>query len=136
MENLKEIRVVAAVVIRSDGKILCARRGNAKNPDVAWKWEFPGGKIDSGETPEEALSRELLEEMNLRVSVGEKITTVRHRYPNCLIEMDAFLCVPENENTEPELREHAEAAWLTRDELFKPDWAEADRPIVRILCER
>ncbi|MBQ9759618.1 MAG: NUDIX domain-containing protein, partial [Opitutales bacterium] len=69
MTEIPKIRVVAAVVVRADGKILCARRGNAKNPCVAWKWEFPGGKIDAGETAAAALARELLEEMDFPVVV-------------------------------------------------------------------
>lgn len=133
MTEIPKIRVVAAVVVRADGKILCARRGNAKNPCVAWKWEFPGGKIDAGETAAAALARELLEEMDFPVVVGEKITTVCHAYPNCEIEMDAFFCVPANADAQFVLREHVEARWLTASELSVLDWAAADLPIVEKL---
>lgn len=133
MSHRTGIRVVAAVVVRNDGKILCARSGNSKNPCVAWKWEFPGGKIDADETPENALARELLEEMDFPVLVGEKITTVCHAYPNCEIEMDAFLCTPAKPVADFVLREHIEACWLKPEELPKLDWADADKPIVSRL---
>lgn len=133
MTEIPKIRVVAAVVVRADGKILCARRGNAKNPCVTWKWEFPGGKIESGETPEIALARELREEMDFPVIVEEKIAEVCHAYPNCEIEMDAFLCVPETADAKFVLREHVEARWLTASELSALDWAPADLPIVEKL---
>ena len=133
MTEIPKIRVVAAVVVRSDGKILFARRGNAKNPCVAWKWEFPGGKIDAGETAATALARELLEEMDFPVIVGEKITTVCHAYPNFEIEMDAFFCVPANADAQFVLREHVEARWLATSELSALDWAAADLPIVEKL---
>lgn len=133
MSEIPKIRVVAAVVVRKDGKILCARRGNAKNPCVAWKWEFPGGKIEVGETPESALARELREEMDFPVIVEEKIAEVLHAYPSCEIEMDAFLCVPETADAKFVLREHVEARWLAASELFALDWAPADLPIVEKL---
>ena len=133
MTEIPKIRVVAAVVVRDDGKILCARRGNAKNPCVAWKWEFPGGKIDTDETPEHALARELLEEMDFPVLVGKKITTVFHAYPNCEIEMEAFRCTPAIPDAEFILREHIEARWLKPEELPILDWADADKPIVSRL---
>lgn len=127
---LKEIHVVAAVVVREDGKILCARRGNARNPCVAWKWEFPGGKVEIGETPENALMRELREEMNFEIRIVSKITNVRHAYPTIKINMDAFFCVPADETANFTLREHAEARWLTPETLATLDWAAADKPVV------
>lgn len=129
----KEIQVAAAVVVRADGKILCARRGNAKNPCVAWKWEFPGGKIESGETPEAALARELREEMDFPVLVGEKIACVRWRYADAEneIALTAFRCVPADGGAAFTLREHAEARWLAPDELSALDWADADKAILK-----
>lgn len=131
----KEIQVAAAVVVRGDGKILCARRGNAKNPRVAWKWEFPGGKIEAGETPEAALARELLEELDFPVVVGEELARVRWRYADAEngIELTAFRCVPADGGAEPALREHAEARWLAPDELPALAWADADREILKKL---
>lgn len=129
----KRVHVTAAVIVRNDGKILCAKRGNAKNPCVAWKWEFPGGKVEIDESPQDALARELLEEMEMPVRVGEKITTVIHAYPSCEIEMDAFYCVPVEAEAKFVLREHVEARWLTRQELGTLDWAEADCPVVEKL---
>lgn len=129
----KKVHVAAAVVVREDGKILCAKRGNAKNPCVAWKWEFPGGKVEADESPQNALARELLEEMELRVRVGEKITTVVHAYPSLTIEMDAFFCVPDEKSATFTLREHVDARWLAVHELASMDWAPADLPVVEKL---
>lgn len=127
---LKEVHVVAAVIVRRDGKILCARRGNAKNSSVAWKWEFPGGKVELGEIPENALARELREEMNFEIRTITKITNVLHNYPTIKINMDAFLCVPEDEDAQFFLREHVEACWLAPESLETLDWADADKPVV------
>lgn len=126
----KAVHVAAAVIMRSDGKLLCARRGNAKNPCVAWKWEFPGGKVEADETPEIALARELREEMNFEIRIVSKITNVRHAYPTITIDMDAFLCVPADEAAQFTLREHAEACWLAPESLAILDWAPADKPVV------
>jgi len=138
MEN--PIKVVAAAVVRSDGKILCVRRGNAKNPHVAWKWEFPGGKLNAGETAEIALARELLEELALPVRVGEKIAETRHRYPNAPAEtsLETFLCVPAKNPDAPDflLNEHTEARWLALKNLPELDWAEADKAAVAALIAR
>lgn len=134
------IRVAAAAVVRSDGKILCVRRGNAKNPHVAWKWEFPGGKIDANETPQDALARELLEELALPVFVREKISSVRHRYPNAPAEivLETFFCTPSKNPDAPEfvLNEHAEARWLAPQDLPSLDWAEADKSAVAAIASR
>jgi len=138
MEN--PIKVAAAAVVRSDEKILCVRRGNAKNPHVAWKWEFPGGKLDAGETAEIALARELLEELALPVCVGEKIAETRHRYPDAPAEifLETFLCVPAKNPDAPDflLNEHAEARWLALKNLSELDWAEADKVAVAALVAR
>lgn len=129
----KRIHVAAAVVVREDGKILCARRGNAKNPEVARRWEFPGGKVEPGETPESALARELLEEMDFPVRVKKKIAGVEHDYAAFTILMDAFLCVPAKADASFVLREHEEARWLAPEELGELDWAPADVPVAEAL---
>lgn len=133
----KKIHVAAAVVVRADGKILCAKRGNGGDPRVAGKWEFPGGKIEAGETPEGALARELREELDLAVAVGGKVASVRWAPPEAPYEiaMDAFRCVPAAgaaENVTP--REHAEIRWLAPAELSALDWAEADVPVAETLA--
>lgn len=129
----KKIRVAAAVVVRNDGKILCAKRGNAKNPEVAHKWEFPGGKIEAGETPESALVRELREEMEFPVIAEEKLIAVEHEYADFAIAMLAVRCVPADATASFVLREHEDARWVAPAELETLDWAPADVPVAKHL---
>ena len=135
-ENAGVVRVAAAAVVRADGKILCARRGDAKNPSVAWKWEFPGGKVEAGETPEIALARELNEELDLPVRVGKKIAAVRHRYAGAAVEifLETFLCVPAEPAARFRLREHADVRWVAPENLASLDWADADKTAAKILA--
>lgn len=88
---MKHYNVVAAVVCH-DGKYLCMQKGKTKFEYTSYKWEFPGGKIELGETPQQALARELMEEMEYPVEVGEELVTVNHEYPDFSITMTAF-CV-------------------------------------------
>ena len=103
---MKTIRVAAAVVKSKNEEgnavYLATQRGYGDFKD---KWEFPGGKIEEGETPKEALKREILEELDMKISVGERITTVEYDYPNFHLSMDCFLC--EIEESTPILKEHA-----------------------------
>lgn len=95
------------------------------------KWEFPGGKIHRGETPEDCLRRELLEELGIVAKVGTALQPSTHRYPAFTITLYPFLC--RIESGELTAREHEQIAWLTPGELPGLDWAEADRPIVDAL---
>ena len=91
-------------------------------------WEFPGGKIEPGETPEEALVREIKEELDTVIEVGEKIDTVEYDYPEFHLSMDCFLCAVKSGHLI--LKEHEAAKWLTREELDSVDWLPADRGLV------
>ena len=121
---MKTIRVVAAVICDGD-RIFATERGYG---EFKGKWEFPGGKIEAGETPEEALRREIREELAIEMSVGELIETVEYDYPSFHLSMDCFRC--EYDSGELVLREASAAKWLAKDELDSVDWLPADRDFV------
>lgn len=127
---MKHYEVVAAVVI-DKGKILCAQRGVTRFDYTSLKYEFPGGKIEQGETPEEALRRELSEEMDYDVEVVRQLCVVNHTYPDFSITMQIFLCRPLS--SKPTLKEHRSFCWLNPTELDSLDWAAADRCAVELL---
>lgn len=121
---MKTIRVVAAV-IRQDGRIFATERGYG---DFKGGWEFPGGKIEAGETPEEALKREIQEELETEIEVGELIDTVEYDYPNFHLSMDCFWCRIVNGSLV--LREHAAAKWLDKASLYSVEWLPADVSLI------
>lgn len=123
----KTVRVTAAVICR-ENKVLATQRGYGDYKD--W-WEFPGGKIEPGESPEQALKREILEELAAEISVGRKIMTVEYDYPTFHLSMDCFVCTLIR--GEPELLEHEAAKWLSRSELDSVPWLPADREVVDTL---
>jgi 8-oxo-dGTP diphosphatase len=115
----KTVNVVAGAIV-SAGRLFATQRGYG---DWAGWWEFPGGKIEAGEAPEEALRRELREELALEVRVGEEVARVEYDYPKFHLSMHLYLCTPEGE---PTLREHSAARWLSKDELEAVRWLPAD----------
>lgn len=117
---MKTIRVVAAV-IRDGDRIYATQRGYGEYKDG---WEFPGGKIEPGETPQAALVREIREELAVTVEVGELIRTIEYDYPDFHLSMDCFWC--RIVNGEPALREHEAARWLAPWELDSVAWLPAD----------
>jgi 8-oxo-dGTP diphosphatase len=124
----KHITVSAAVIIQNQ-TVFCAQRKDSG--ELARKWEFPGGKIEIGEIPEDALVREIKEELDSTISIVKKLTTVEHQYTTFDITMHAFLCqLVEGSLT---LSEHLDSCWLPKDQLYSVDWAEADIPIVEIV---
>ncbi len=124
----KYIKVVGAVIIENN-KILCAQR--SKSMSLPFLWEFPGGKIEQDESPEEALIRELKEEMNCVVEVAEKVTTTVHEYDFATIELTTYYTkIIEGDI---QLTEHNQIKWLTRSELSSLEWAPADIPAVELI---
>ena len=119
------IAVVAGLVMR-EGKLLIARRPNGKH--MAGKWEFPGGKLEKGESPEKALERELFEELGVQTETGRVYHVIAHSYP----EKDVLLMFYRSRVTggEPEAIEEAEIRWIDEGELRLFDWAEADAPLI------
>ena len=132
-QNKPHYQVVAAV-ISHQGEILCMQRGKTRFDYTSFKYEFPGGKIEAGETGPEALARELREEMDLEVEVGEPVMTVEHEYPDFSITMQAFFCLTATRAFE--LREHVAFCWLPAHRLHELDWAAADVPIARKIEEK
>ena len=124
---MKTIRVVAAIIIDGD-KIFATQRGYGEFKDG---WEFPGGKIEEGESPEEALVREIQEELDTVIEVGELIDTVEYDYPNFHFSMDCFICTIKEGNLV--LKEHEDAKWLTKDTLHSVEWLPADEGLVKKL---
>jgi len=129
---MKHIEVVAAVII-NQGKILCVQRNEHKYDYISRKYEFPGGKIDEGETKEEALLREIREELKMNIKIESDFHTVLHAYPDFIITMYSFICT--TESIELTRTEHINHLWLTTKELSVLDWAAADLPIVNKLIK-
>ncbi len=127
---MKSIEVVAAIII-NDNKILCVQRGENKYDYVSKKYEFPGGKMELGETKEITIKREILEELKMDIIVREEFLTVFHEYPDFKLTMHSFIC--ECENPIITLTEHIDFCWLNKSELVTLDWAAADIPIVEKL---
>ena len=127
---MKIIEVVAAIVV-DDGKILCAQRGKNKLNYISEKFEFPGGKLESDETLEQALTREMREELDMLISVDRLLLTVEHTYPDFKIIMHSFICYTQSRVLL--LNEHLQVLWLGVNELDSLDWAAADLPIIEQL---
>ena len=131
MNPLKKINVVGAILVEN-GKILCAQRGEGKS--LAYLWEFPGGKIETGETPQEALIRELQEELLIEVEVqSEKFEETSYQYDFGLVNLTTFICFLKSGT--PQLTEHIAVDWLAPKELNNLKWAPADIPAVEKLME-
>lgn len=126
----KNIHVVGAVIIK-DGKILCAQRGPGKT--LPFKWEFPGGKIEQNETPQEALQREIQEEMHCNISIGEKVEHTVYEYDFGIVHLTTYIC--ELIEGEPILTEHVDIKWLEPNQLASLDWAPADIPAIERLAK-
>lgn len=127
---MKTVKVVAAIIHR-DGKIFATARGYG---DFKGGWEFPGGKIEPGETPEEALKREILEELDTEIRVEELIDTIEYDYPTFHLSMECFWCSIVRGDL---ILNEAEAArWLTREALWSVAWLPADETIIGEVGER
>ena len=124
---MKVVRVVAAIIIEGD-KVFATQRGYG---EFKGGWEFPGGKIESCETPQEALVREIREELETEIEVRELLHTVEYDYPEFHLSMGCYWCTVLSGHLT--LKEHESARWLRFDELDMVDWLPADRIVVRLL---
>lgn len=126
---MKRIEVVAAIIVR-DYEVFATQRGYGEWKD--W-WEFPGGKIEEGESPQDALKREILEELNADISVGELLDTIEWDYPTFHLTMHCFVCSLLSESLH--LNEHEASAWLTADTLRSVRWLPADLALLDKISE-
>lgn len=124
---MKTVKVAAAIIIHGD-KIFATQRGYGEFKD---SWEFPGGKIEEGETPQQALVREIREELDTEIEVGDLFDTVEYDYPTFHLSMDCFLCAVKSGNLV--LKEHEAARWLTKDNLDSVEWLPADKGLIEKL---
>ena len=124
---MKQVEVVAAIIV-ADGKVLATQRGYGEHKD---KWEFPGGKIEPGETPTQALRREIREELSAEISVDRFVCTVEHDYPTFHLTMHNYLCHIASGHLQ--LLEHEAARWLNLDHITSVDWLPADLKILAPL---
>jgi len=126
---MKTVHVVAAI-IRAGDRIFATQRGYGEQKDG---WEFPGGKIEAGETPQQALVREIREELDTGITVGDRLTTIEYDYPAFHLSMQCFwaaIC-----DGEPVLKEHEAAKWLRAEELDEVAWLPADQTIIPLIKE-
>jgi len=125
---MKKHYTVSAAIIVENKKILCVQRNKGKYDYISYKYEFPGGKLEEGENEEDALKREIAEELNLEIDVAEIFLVVTHEYLDFNLTMHSYLCKANTEQLV--LKEHIDAKWLHKNELIDLDWAAADLPIV------
>ncbi len=127
---MKTINVVAAI-IKKDDKIFATQRGYG---EFKGGWEFPGGKIEQGETPQQALEREIREELDAQIMVGGLLDTIEYDYPSFHLSMQCFWCELVHDNIV--LKEHEAARWLTKTTLFDVEWLPADIALVKKIEEQ
>ena len=127
MRHMKTIRVTAAVIVH-EGRIFATQRGYGPYKDG---WEFPGGKIEAGETPEQTIVREIREELNITIAADRYITTIEYDYPDFHLSMDCFYA--HIEEGQISLLEHEAARWITKDQLDEIAWLPADLLLIPYL---
>lgn len=130
---MKQIKTVAGVIRNEKGQVLCTLRDQGKYDYVSFKWEFPGGKIEEGETLKETLTRELHEELEIDVEIGDFLYQVEHDYPDFHLSMAVFDC--KLISKEMKMNVHKGIKWLNPKDMMQLDWAEADIPVAKLVAE-
>lgn len=125
---MKHIQVAAAIIIENK-RVFAAQRG--EGGELSYAWEFPGGKLEPGESGEHAIVREILEELNTEIAVVRHLGSVDHQYKTFSLTLQGYLCT--RKQGKPTLSEHVDSAWLTKEELYTVSWAEADLPFVAMV---
>jgi len=127
---MKTLQVVCALIIDNEGKLLACKRGSHQSHPN--QWEFPGGKVKATETKEEAIVREIYEELQITIKPRAALNVVTHKYPDCNITLSPYLCDLPSQNI-PSLTEHSDMKWLNlkKSTPFNLNWTEADIPILR-----
>ena len=129
--NIKNTLYVVGAIVVQNGSILAVKRGASKNAEVAYKYEFVGGKIEEGESPEAALKREALEEMDYSIEIVDPFMRSVYEYKDVIVDLMTFICKPLSQSFV--LNEHVDSKWLLPEELFSVEWAPADRDILQAL---
>ena len=129
---MKIVKVVGAVILDKVGRILVAQRPYSETSYKSYKWEFPGGKVEENESPKEALIREIREELDCEIIVGNKLTELEYDYPDFKLKMDLFLCHLKEGNL-PKAMEHNQIKWISPKEIDTLDWLEADYKILPVI---
>ena len=128
---MKVVTTVAGIIKNEKGEILCTLRDKGKYEYVSFKWEFPGGKLEEGETNQEALARELKEELDIEVNIGDFFYQIEHDYPDFHLSMALYEC--QLISKEIKMNVHKEMKWLLPKDIMDLDWAEADFPAVELI---
>ena len=129
---MKQITTVAGVIKNQNGEILCTLRDQGKYEYVSFKWEFPGGKIEQGETNHQALSRELMEELEIDVKIGDFFYQVEHDYPDFHLSMAVYEC--QLISKEMKMNVHKGLKWLAPKDMMSLEWAAADIPVAELIA--
>jgi 8-oxo-dGTP diphosphatase len=128
---MKKVDVVGAVMLNEKKEVLCALR--SQDMSLPGLWEFPGGKIEPGETPQESLKREIQEELGCDIAVGDLVADATHEYPNIIVRLITYFA--KVTQGEPKASEHEKLVWLPKEELRTLEWAPADLPTLDRLLE-
>lgn len=130
---MKQIKTVAGVILNNENKILCTLRDQGKYEYVSFKWEFPGGKVEEGETEIQTLKRELMEELEIEVDVKNFFYQVEHDYPDFHLSMALYLC--KLQTSDMKMNVHKGLKWLDAKDIMSLDWAQADLPVANKIYQ-